>query len=57
VYRSSRRKYLHPRFGPIAVDTEVLMPMRLEDHRIIAHLAADASTQAVLDAIAREVRK
>jgi len=56
VYRSSRRKYLHPRFGPITVDTEVLIPMRLEDHRIIAHLAADAPTQAVLDAITREVR-
>ena len=56
VYRSSRRKYLHPRFGPITVDTEVLIPLRLEDHRIIAHLAADATTQALLDVIAGEVR-
>lgn len=56
VYRSSRRKYLHPRFGPITVDTEVLIPLRLEDHRIIAHLAADGTTQALLDVIAREVR-
>lgn len=57
VYRSSRRKYLHPRFGSITVDTEVLIPLRLEDHRIIVHLAADALTRAVLDAIAREVRR
>lgn len=57
VYRSSRRKYLHPRFGSITVDTEVLIPLRLEDHRIIVHLAADALTRAVLDAITREVRR
>lgn len=56
VYRSSRRKYLHPRFGSITVDTEVLIPLRLEDHRIIVHLAADAPTRAVLEAIAREVQ-
>ena len=57
VYRNSRRAYLHPRFGPVTVDTEVLIPLRVEDHRIIAHLAADPATQAVLDAIAHEVRR
>jgi transcriptional regulator with XRE-family HTH domain len=53
-YRSSRRAYLHPRFGPVTVSTEVLIPQRLEDHRIIAHFAADSGSQTVLETIARE---
>jgi transcriptional regulator with XRE-family HTH domain len=55
VYRSSRRKYLHPRFGAITVNTEVLVPSRLEDHRIIVHIAADRASQTALDVIASEV--
>jgi transcriptional regulator with XRE-family HTH domain len=56
VYRGSRRVLLHPRWGLIMVNTEVLIPQRQEDHRIIVHFAAAGASQAVLDAIAREVR-
>jgi len=53
-YRSSRRAFLHPRFGPVTVNTELLIPQRLEDHRIIAHFAADSGSLTVLETIARE---
>jgi transcriptional regulator with XRE-family HTH domain len=56
-YRGSRRAFLHPRVGPLTVNTKVLIPAEREDHRMIVHFAADAASQTALDAIAREVRR
>lgn len=49
-----RKPMLHPEFGPLTVDFEVLLPMSEPDLRVVLYRAADEASQRVLDTIARE---
>lgn len=50
-----RKPLLHPRFGRLTVDFEVLTSLQDTDQRLVIYRAADAASQTSLDAIAREV--
>jgi transcriptional regulator with XRE-family HTH domain len=47
------RPLLHPRFGPLTVQYEVLTPLQDPDQRVIIYRAADTASQAAMDAFAR----
>jgi transcriptional regulator with XRE-family HTH domain len=49
-----RKRLRHPRVGPLTIDFEVLNPLQDPDQRLVIYRAADAASQAALDAIARE---
>jgi hypothetical protein len=51
------RPLLHPRVGPLTVEYEVLTPLQDPDQRVIIYRSADTTSQAAMDAIAREVER
>jgi hypothetical protein len=51
------RPLLHPRVGPLTVEYEVLTPLQDPDQRLIIYRGADTTSQAAMDAIAREVER
>lgn len=46
---------LHPRVGPLTIEFEVLTPLQPPDQRLVVYRAADAPSQAALDALSREI--
>jgi transcriptional regulator with XRE-family HTH domain len=52
VNGAGRKHLVHPRYGPVTVEYDVLTPLRDSGQRLIVYRAADVAAQETLDAIA-----
>jgi hypothetical protein len=55
--RGLRPLLQHPRVGPLTVEHDVLTSLQDRDQRVIIYRAADTTSQAAIDVIARGVER